>query len=445
MRGMTNCKNVVRTGLALALGALCACSSGPAPHNAFLDDTPEDGKADSNYLNPDGEEVEVDLEGDVQADANNIDDAPAQSAQFALTYLRQRKQFYLESLAEDLTQRTRVEWLVDGRWTSADQTDNGQVPATKLTHFRLRGINAVLLNEAKAGVQVGTEFSAPVPTRPFELYDTLQDTCADYDADIELDQSVYWYLWNPDKKSCKADQTTMKLTVSKMFAAPPTVYPEYDLLMKDKVLTVVVLSGQIGHGSLKNSDPGIAGPAQMADDLVQAGFKRVDAPLGTRLEKTVKQGTIQVDLYDARVFSGLDDDAHFGNFQKALSEHEIVVYDGHSMLGASDFWKRPTYPQTYQIFLYGGCLGYEYYVRPILEGKGGWANLDIMSSVVEVSADAAGFGSPALNKIFRSVDGTAKSSWRSILTAVRSSVGDSTFGVSGVTDNCYTPSGSRCK
>ena len=36
-------------------------------------------------------------------------------------------------------------------------------------------------------------------------------------------------------------------------------------------------------------------------------------------------------------FEGLGDYGHFDNFQKAISEHEIVVYDGHSMLGASDF------------------------------------------------------------------------------------------------------------
>jgi hypothetical protein len=31
------------------------------------------------------------------------------------------------------------------------------------------------------------------------------------------------------------------------------------------------------------------------------------------------------------------------------------------------------------------------------------------------------------------------------MLSVRNSVGDSTFGVSGVRDNCYTPNGSRCQ
>ena len=154
--------------------------------------------------------------------------------------------------------------------------------------------------------------------------------------------------------------------------------------------------------------------------------------------------TVQIDLYSPKEFSGLGDFAHFANFQKALSEHEIIAWDGHSMLGASDFWSRPTYPSSYQIFLYGGCLGYEYYVKPILHGKGdSWAKLDVVSSVIEVSVTADMIG-PAIAKLMWSIEHRNQSSWRSVLLQIRNSVGDSTFGVSGVRGNCFTPSGSRC-
>ena len=113
---------------------------------------------------------------------------------------------------------------------------------------------------------------------------------------------------------------------------------------------------------------------------------------------------------------------------------------------SSDFWERPTYPSTYQIFLYGGCLGFEYYVRPILNGKGGtWANLDLMSSVVEVTATGTEFAAPAIAKIVWALEHGNRASWRDILLTVRREVGDSTFGVSGVRDNCFTPNGSRCQ
>jgi hypothetical protein len=256
---------------------------------------------------------------------------------------------------------------------------------------------------------------------------------------------VYWYRWEPDQTSCKIAKQDLKVTVSKTFStATSTVYPEYDQLVADKKLTVVVMFGEIDDGPITANETGMRNMRTFADNLVAGGYKKVTAPLGERYEKVVGGVTVQIDLYSPKEFSGLDDFAHFANFQKALAEHEVVTWDGHSMLGASDFWARPTYPHSYQIFLYGGCLGYEYYVRPILEGKGGtWANVDILSSVVEVSASANEFAAPAIAKLVYGLD-HAKPSWRSILLKVRAGVGDSTFGVSGVRDNCYTPTGSRC-
>jgi hypothetical protein len=300
------------------------------------------------------------------------------------------------------------------------------------------------LHSAATGVRAGKVIAAKVPLKPFTLMTDQGNACADKDDHISLSQSVYWYLWNPDLSGCRAAVQNMKVTVAKVMPKPTTRYPEYDKLVADGKVTAVILFGQIGDGAISNSDAGMTGLRQMARWLTEASFKEVTAPVGRRFTKTVNRIVVEIDLYSPREFSGLDDSAHFGNFQKALSEHEIVVYDGHSMLGASDFWSRPTYPSFYQIFLYGGCLGYEYYVRPILGGKRGWANLDIMSSVVEVSVGANEFAGPFLAKLLWALEHGNRASWRDMLVAVRTRVGDSTFGVSGVRDNCYTPTGSRC-
>jgi hypothetical protein len=229
-----------------------------------------------------------------------------------------------------------------------------------------------------------------------------------------------------------------------MFTTKDVTYPEYDQLTADKKITVVVLFGLIGDDMVE-TDTGFRGLNEMARWLGEADFVEVTpAPVGRRFAKTVGGVDFEFDLYSPREFSGLGDSAHFDNFQTALSEHEIVVYDGHSMLGASDFWKRPSYPAFYQIFLYGGCLGYEYYVEPILSGKGGWDKVDILSSVVEVSAGANEFAGPILAKLIYTAENGFAVSWKDLLTAVRKRVGDSTFGVSGVRDNCFTPAGSRC-
>ena len=415
----------------------CGGASTTTGDNPFLN-AADDGKEDSGYVNPDGVEVEVDLEGDVTGPAFELADGPAQLGQFAMTYFRKANAMYIESLAEDATAADRAEWLVDGSWYTESKIPAG----AKLSHWRMRGLDTVLLFAASKQAAVGQTFTAPVPMAPFSVYSDAGKTCADADDHIGLDQTVYWYRWEPNQGSCKVAKQDLKVTVSKTFggSSQPAVYPEYDQLVADKKLTAVILFGEIDDGPITDSETGMQSFHRYGQWLVDANYAKVTAPLGERYEKTVAGIKVQIDLYSPKEFSGLDDEGHFDNFQTALSEHEIVVWDGHSMLGASDFWSRPTYPKTYQIFLYGGCLGYEYYVRPILHGKGdSWAKLDIMSSVVEVSASANEFAAPAIAKIVWGLDHGYRASWKTILRQVRTSVGDSTFGVSGVRDNKFKP------
>jgi hypothetical protein len=376
-----------------------------------------------------------------------LNDAPASIGQFALTYFRKQEKMYIESLAEDATNANRAEWLVNGQWYAGDRVPAGAVRK----HWRLKGLNAVMLFADSKTVKVGDVLTAKVPLKPFSVLQDAGDKCADDDDHIGLDSSVYWYRWLPEQASCTIALQDLKVSVSKVFSATTTTaankrYPEYDQLIADKKVTAVIMFGQIGDGAITDYDPGMQAFNQYARWLKAAKYKEVTAPVGKRFELVVAGNTVQIDLYSPKDFSGLGDYAHFANFQKAIGEHEIVAWDGHSMLGASDFWSRPTYPAGYQIFLYGGCLGYEYYVKPILHGKGdSWNKLDLMSSVVEVSANANEFAAPAIAKIVWALSHNYTASWRDILTTVRSNVGDSTFGVSGARENCFTPSGSRCR
>ncbi len=425
------------------VGAGCA-NQGPLADdgsNPFLD-VDNGSKEDTAYQNPDGIEVEVDFEADVQAPSYKIFDAPADLGQYAVTYLRTHGEYYLESIAEAATSADRVEWQVNGEWVSAQ--DARSLSPDQLTHFRIRGMDAVLLHSASNDARIGAVTEVPVPVSPYSVMADAGDKCAEHDAHLGLSQSIYWYMWKPDAPGCDVATQQATVTITQTFPSPEPRYPEYDRLVEDGVVTAVVIFGQIGEGDVEN-DSGVWALQRMARNLMQAGFAEAEnAPLGRRFTKTVGDVELQYDLYPPSVFSGLGDYGHFANFQTAISEHEIVAYDGHSMLGASDFWARPEYPGFYQIFLYGGCLGYEYYVQPILRGKGGWDNVDIMSSVVEVSADANYFAAPVLAKLEWALAHGNAASWADMLRDVRRSVGDSTFGVSGVGDNCYTPSGSRC-
>lgn len=412
--------------------------------NPFTDWDLQSGKADSHYLNPDGVEVEVDIEADIEAPSWRKPMAPAILGQFAMTTLRRSGELYLESLAEDTTSKDRVEWLVDGAWIPA--SDTAALDAERLVHFRIRGMNAVLLHSASERAEVGATFEAVVPTRPFSIFSDAGDRCAKHDGHMTLGQSIYWYLWDPSRSGCDAEVQDMTITVSKVLPVKDEVYPEYDQLIADGKVTAVFVFGQIGDDPLTEWDTGMRQFERMSGWLRDAGFTQAaEAPVGRRFSKPVGEVVMEVDLYSPHDFKGLSDHAHLDNFKLALETHEIVVYDGHSMLGASDFWTKPAYPDSYQIFIYGGCLGYEYYVQPILKSKpNGWAQVDIVSSVIEVSVGATYFAAPALARIIWALENDYRVSWTDLLKAIRNRVGDSTFGVSGARENCFTPDGSRC-
>src|SRR5262245_34812692 len=134
----------LRSALPLALLLGCAVPAQDDAANPFLEDQSNLGKADTAYSNPDGVEVEVDLEADAVASDYQLADAPALIGQYAMTYLRERGLIYIESLAEDASSDQRVEWRVDGSWLTAAQAAG--LSKDKLTHWRIRGINAVLLH-----------------------------------------------------------------------------------------------------------------------------------------------------------------------------------------------------------------------------------------------------------------------------------------------------------
>jgi len=442
---------VLKSALILLFVGACADASvweaSSGLDNPFTDPSLHNSKSDTFYYNPEGIEVEVDIEGDVKAwSSSQYAKAPAIVGQFALTYLRNQRWMYLESLAEDVTSRDRVEWLVNGEWIKAE--DAGHLASDDLGHFRIRGINAVLLHGAAEDVAVGNQLHVPVPYEPFNVMNNAGPACANEDGHMTLSQSLYWYLWNPDRSECDVETRNLTLTVTEVLPTRKTTYPEYDKLVADGKVTAVVLFGQIGdEDEISEWDIGMRSMKNMARMLREAGFKKQpNPPVGERYSKASGPYTFEVDLYSPHDFAGLSDYTHINNFERAIEEHEIVVYDGHSMMGASNFWSRPDYPDFYQIFVYGGCLGYQYYIRPILEGKGGsWDNLDLVSSVIEVSVGADRFAAPLLAKIDNALQtGELDVNWQDILSQIRRRVGDSTFGVSGARENCYTPDGSAC-
>ncbi|MBN2494009.1 MAG: proprotein convertase P-domain-containing protein [Deltaproteobacteria bacterium] len=445
-------KTQMRSALAASLVALtmAACHisddgrslyEGPNP---FLD--PSGGKEDTGYVNTRGVELHVSLEADIIAPAYRIFDAPAELAQFAVTYLRDQQRFYLEILAEDATAADRVEWLVDGEWLTKEQARS--VDASELKHFRMREVNAVLLDAAARSIQAGKIYQARVPIKPLSIMSDAADGCAAPDSHIELDQSVYWYLWSPDRSSCPAELVqTMSVTVDEVLENNPSSYPEYDRLWADGELSAVVLFGRLDHDGDVKDDYNWQSADKFCQWLVEAGFAEADsAPLGRRfVKKAGEERSELVDVYYPDVFENVADYSRFRNWQKAVSEHEVILYNGHSVLGTGYAFERAEYPPSYQIFQVASCLSYEYYVRPVLAGKGGWESVDVIANVEPTYYhENLPLCGAFLAKLFYGFENGGRASWQEILDAVHRRLGHGRFGVSGARGNCFSPEGDRC-
>jgi subtilisin-like proprotein convertase family protein len=444
-------KKITAIAITIAI-AFAGCESGMAGWlneedgpNPFLEGKEDSaGKEDTGYLNPRGKEVHVTLESDISASGWQIYQAPPEQAQFAVTFLRDRQSLYLEILAESATAPGRVEWLVDGAWLTAEQA--GSVDRSKLTHWRMREVNLVLLNRQADSIAAGQAFQATVPLNPYTVYSDARDTCADPDSHISLDQSVYWYLWNPTKSGCTIALATMTLTVEQVLPVDPVSYPEYDRLWADGRLQAVVVFGKLDDGDVAR-DTNWGNVTKLATWLVQAGFaEEATAPLGRRFSKQVGERTEVVDIYGPDLFYSVADYAHLANWQKAVSEHEIVMYNGHSVLGTGMAFERIQYPETYQIFQVASCLSYEYYVNPVLAGKGDWDSVDVLANVEPTYYhENLPLTSTVLAKIMWGFENEGRMSWQDIMEAVSLKLGHYTFGVSGARGNCFSPEGSLCE
>jgi subtilisin-like proprotein convertase family protein len=237
----------------------------------------------------------------------------------------------------------------------------------------------------------------------------------------------------------------MTLTVQRVMPANPESYPEYDRLTADGRVEAVVVFGKLDDGDVAD-DYNWSNVTKLGKWLTDAGFVEVTpAPLGRRYTKTVDSLTEVVDVYGPDLFHSVADYARLANWQKAVREHELVFYNGHSVLGTGMAFEEAQYPDFYQIFQVGSCLSWEYYVRPILEGKGDWSKVDVLANV-EPTYYSENFPltTTLLAKLFSGAEHGGNLSWQDIMEAISRKLGHARFGVSGARGNCFSPEGDRC-
>ena len=472
----------------IALAAACS-SSTPSESSSTSSDfyegpnpmtEPPLGKADSEYLSQRAKEIELTLEADIEAPPSKIFEAPAALAQFAFSALKRAPDdvsvagpgFYAMALADDLISADNVEWLVDGEWIPTSQAMD--LDPSLLKHFRAVDVSAVVFDDTARWVKENDTYEVYVPIRPFSIQDDVGDTCAlDYPG-ISLSPDVYWFLWKPTWE-CRGRTDAvqpMNVTVTKIIERPETRYPEYDQLWEDNVLDMVVVFGTIDHGGSIENDSNWKRADLFIEDLTlpcegedycYAGFRECGTEacanddvcaqqcgsgyLGRRLVRELGAGqAVRVDVFHPNLFHSVADSSRFGNWQRAVSEHEVVVYNGHSVLGAGIAYEQVEYPEFYQIFMVFSCLSYAYYAHPIFQGKGGWEKADVIAN--------ADLGKPheirpmtdhLLRGLMSGFQTGGRTSWQDIITGIGRDCSQSRPGVSGVAGNCFSPLGDLCE
>lgn len=235
---------------------------------------------------------------------------------------------------------------------------------------------------------VAQKFEVKVAADPRNLFERFGDKCAEgFDAGGLADYN-YFYYFKPTKAGCEVPLAPA--SAFEVHALLPTeeTYPEYDRLVADKRIDVVVFFGAADHEeTVSEWDWGMREWRDFNRSLERLGFRKASGlELGQRWTRK-KAGLDEViDVVSPRDLHALNDDSN-GLFAKALKSHEIVIYDGHSFYGSLGVLEdRANYPaDTYQIIFMNSCWSYEYYTKQVFRNKAtdadatGWALADVVN------------------------------------------------------------------
>jgi len=332
---------------------------------------------------------------------------------------------------------------------------------------------------------VGKQIDLLLPAEPEGVFETGSMACAsDPDGDElheeDLNDDNYFYYFDPAKDGCPLQVGSGLVEaryeiISSLDTA--SVYPEFDLLTRDKKITMVNLFGQITHGDLEDSDWGWRAYDRFKRDFEYEGFEvtaTFDDNFGHRLEKTYPGGLqVVANFYTPEALKDHRPRDEVNQlFMQAIHDHEIVYYNGHAFYGSLTVLDDPAaYPEeTYQIIFMDACWSYAYYTKQVFENKIGQDDPDGMRYADVVNNTEPGItGSHETawllyENLFEGAseyvqgDAPSKYSWNNLIVYMNDSAERRArwydpekfhaeiYGASGVTGNCFNPVGpSHCE
>ncbi len=314
---------------------------------------------------------------------------------------------------------------------------------------------------------IDSTFTALVPDDPSRMASDVGAACLDPEhSDASAYNYFYYYL--PEREGCAEAMTTANIgrqTASlevRNLAPNKTIFPEYDQLVADNKIDVVVFFGAAEHDWEPGAwDWGTYQRDNFVRDLRNRGFAKQEVGEGELYRKTVGGLVENITIIGPETLKLLSDDAD-GLFQRQVSSNEIIFYNGHSFYGSLSVLKdADLYPGSYQIFFMNSCWSYEYYTKQIFQHNvtaadpQGWLNADVVNDT-----ESGWFHNQAtlsrilITNLLRGaetggIDGDRYYTWDRIIGAMNkhavdnqgSSKSHEIYGVSGVRTNRYDPTG----
>lgn len=257
----------------------------------------------------------------------------------------------------------------------------------------------MILNEKAASkVLAKGSIGLPLPTNPYEIYDPK---CTDEHYNSFGD---FWYFYDPFRAGCEQLSRTPMATLVDI-KITPAEYKKMELTPKLPVLrgnngngdlfSIYIISGYYEDAS-KKRDPGYANFREIRDGFLSQGFevsskrpkttiplniytKTIELANGQIMEVEVNHLLINTDIgTKSTVFAKF--------FKEAVEEADVIIYGGHSGLGANlDIPSLEEKAGAFifntakkQIFFFDSCSSYSYYLEHFAVEKTK-AKIDIVS------------------------------------------------------------------
>jgi hypothetical protein len=286
-------------------------------------------------------------------------------------------------------------------------------------------------------------FTVSLPLDPVAAYRDSAGGCA---TDSRASGYNFYYYFRPWLETCEIALVEAEIAITEVHPRP-TVYPEYDRLMRE------MGDGSVGFRAALVPAFGDARPSGRFDrhrEMLEndLGLTGVEVEPGVHRFDWAEDGvTIRIDLFDPT------ENDYDATFRQALGDYQLVFYNGHSAYGTRRFLlDEEAYDDDYQIVMLHSCRSYAYYVQQAFRAK---ATDDDPQGFAAVDFVATGRSSYARDspKTLRALltglmDGmraiatgreAEATDWLSITTVMNTQVAGILYGVAGVRENTWQP------